>query len=250
MKSAALLAAFIFSLTGIAPAQGAQPTQREVTDPVPSYEIKRATTPIVIDGRLDDAAWAAAPTLTLQFPWDAQTGAKQKTTARMLWNDEMLFVAFTCEDADIVAQHDQRDDPTYKDDAVEIFIQPNPKHTIYIGLEMNARAVLYDYVNVYGQTLLKAYDLKGVQLATHLDGTLNVTSDRDKGWTLELAIPLSNFLELTSNKPVTAGTTWTANLNRWDGTEPHRRLSVWSDTAMVRPNPHNPKRFGQIVFVK
>jgi hypothetical protein len=228
----------------------AQTAERPVTSPLPNYEIKRATTPITIDGRLDDAAWAGATTLTLQFPWEAQTGAKQTTTARLLWNDEMLFAAFTCEDADIVAHHEQRDDPTYKDDAVELFIQPNPKQAIYIGLEMNARAVLYDYLNVHSQVLVKAFDLKGVQLATQLDGTLNVTSDRDKGWTLELAIPLKNFTEFMGGRAVEPGTTWGANLNRWDGTEPNRRLSVWSDSAMVRPNPHNPKRFGQLVFVK
>jgi hypothetical protein len=199
---------------------------------------------------LDEPAWQAAATVTLQFPWNEQTGAKQKTSARLLWNDEMLFVAFECEDADIVAQHEQRDDPTYKDDAVEIFIQPDAKHSIYIGLEMNARAVLYDYVYVFPQVLLKAFDLKGTQLVAKLNGTLNITSDRDKGWTLEVAIPLHNFTELTGRRPVVAGTTWTANLNRWDGTEPNRRLSVWSDSGMTRPNPHNPKRFGQLLFVK
>jgi hypothetical protein len=228
----------------------AQPAERVVNEPPPQHEVKRTAKPIVIDGRLDDAAWADAAPITLQFPWHAQTGAKQKTTVRLLWNAEMLFAAFTCEDTDITAQHDQRDDPTYKDDAVEIFIQPNPNHPIYVGLEMNARAVLYDYVYIYPQLILKSHDLKGVQLATQLDGTLNLTSDQDKGWTLELAIPLKNFGEFTRNAPVAAGTTWTANLNRWDGTEPHRRLSVWSDTGHRGPNPHNPKRFGKLIFVE
>lgn len=224
--------------------------ERPVSSPLPVYEIKHTAKPITVDGRLDESAWAEAPALTLQFPWEEQTGAKQKTTVRLRWNDEMLFVAYTCEDADIVAHYDQRDDPTYKDDAVEIFLQPDPKKPIYIGLEMNARAVLYDYLYVYPLQLVKAFDLKGVQLATQIDGTLNLTSDRDKGWTLELAIPLKNFSEFLGGRKIEAGMIWAANLNRWDGTEPNRRLSVWSDSAMVRPNPHNPKRFGQLVFVK
>jgi hypothetical protein len=149
-----------------------------------------------------------------------------------------------------VAHFDQRDDPTYKDDAVEIFIQPDPKKPVYIGLEMNARGILYDYLNVYAQLLVKGFDLKGAQLATRINGTLNLTSDRDQGWTLELAIPLKNFSDFNGGRPVAPGTVWAANLNRWDGTEPNRRLSVWSDSAMVRPNPHNPKRFGQLVFGK
>ena len=224
--------------------------ERIVAEPPPSYEIKRASGRITVDGRLDEAAWRTANTLTLQFPWETQTGAKQKTTVRLLWDDEFLYVAYECDDTDIVAQHEHRDDPTYEDDAVELFINPNPKQTLYIGMEMNARAVLYDYLFVFPSPLVKSFDLKGVKLAAKLDGTLNLTSDTDRGWVLEVAIPLANFSEFTGGRPVAAGTMWTANLNRWDGTEPNRRLSVWSDSAMERPNPHNPKRFGQLIFVK
>ncbi|MDQ1470330.1 MAG: hypothetical protein QOJ99_1810, partial [Bryobacterales bacterium] len=104
---------------------------------LPLYEVKRATSAIVIDGKPDDKAWAAAGKIELIFPWDAQTGAKQKTTARLLWDDQNLYVSYECEDADIVAFHTQRDDPTYLDDAVEIFINPMPSQTgIYFGLEM------------------------------------------------------------------------------------------------------------------
>jgi hypothetical protein len=227
-----------------------QTEERSVPTPPPSYEVRRASGRITVDGRLDEAAWQGAVPMTLLFPWDEQTGAKQKTVVRMLWDDDFLYVAYQCDDTDIVAHHDQHDDPTYEDDAVELLINPDPTHTTYIGLEMNARAVLYDYLFIHPQVLLKAFDLKGVQLASHIDGTLNVTSDIDGGWVLEVAIPMANFLELAGAHPVAAGTVWTANVNRWDGTEPHRRLSMWSDSGLVRPNPHNPKRFGRLVFVR
>src|ERR1035438_594916 len=112
---------------------------------LPQYEVHRAKSPIVIDGKGDDKAWAAAGKIDLIFPWDAQTGAKQKTTVRLLWDDKNLYVLYECEDADIVAFHTEHDDPTYLDDAVEIFINPMPSQTsMYYGLEMNVRGVLYD----------------------------------------------------------------------------------------------------------
>jgi hypothetical protein len=40
------------------------------------------------------------------------------------------------------------------------------------------------------------------------------------------------------------------NVNRWDGVEPARRMSNWSDPQQPRPNPHVPARFGQIVFIQ
>jgi hypothetical protein len=222
-------------------------TRREL-GPVPAYEVKRASRPIVVDGKLDDAAWKAAGTIELQFPWSQQTGAKQKTVARVLWDDQFLYVGYDCEDADIVAHYTERDDPTYKDDAVEVFINPDPSQTFYYGMEMNARAVLYDYFYVFPKFLLKRVNFSGVQLASHIRGTLNQTGDRDQGWSLEVAIPWANFEELTKKLPPEPGSFWTANLNRWDGTEPNRRLSLWSDSGLDRPGPHNPERFGKLVF--
>jgi Domain of unknown function (DUF1083). len=222
---------------------GAAFGQREV-GPVPRYEVKRASGHILVDGKLDDAAWKSANTLTFQFPWEQQTGAKQKTVARLLWDDENLYVGYECEDSDIVAHFEKRDDPTYRDDAVEIFINPNPaQQALYYGLEMNARAVLYDYLYVFPTVLINRVDFSGVQLATHIRGTLNVRGDKDEGWSLEVAIPWTNFKELAKNLPPAPGSIWTANLNRWDGLEPDRRLSQWSDSGLKQTSPHQPARF-------
>jgi hypothetical protein len=218
--------------------------------PVPRLLVKRTANAPQIDGKLDDAAWKNAESVVFLFPWDQQTGAKQKTTARLLWDENHLYVGYECEDADITAQFDQRDDPTYRDDAVEIFINPNPKQLdFYYGLEMNARAVLYDYFMIFGKMLMKRMNFDGVKLMTNINGTLNARNDKDTGWTLELAIPWSNFQELTRTLPPAPNSVWTANLNRWDGVEPARRLSQWSNSGMEKPNPHQPARFGELVFV-
>ena len=48
--------------------------------------------------------------------------------------------------------------PDYRDDAVEIFINPNPQQeVVYYGFEMNARGVLYDYLNYDSRTLFKRH---------------------------------------------------------------------------------------------
>lgn len=240
-----LIAGLLFAL-GACAAQELRPDLA----PVPSYEVHRASSPIVMDGRADDAAWRKAAPVVFQFPWEQQTGAKQKTTARMLWDDQFLYVFYDCEDTDIVALHADRDDPTYKDDAVEIFINPDPKQEFYYGLEINARAVVYDYFYAFPRLLIKRVDFQGLQLASYLRGTVNARGDTDTGWTLELAIPWRNFAELREPSPPRAGDTWGINLNRWDGIEPNRRLSQWSDSGLVRPNPHNPSRFGRVVFVE
>ena len=219
------------------------------SSPIPRYQVKRASAPPAIDGKLDEAAWAAAPAVTLQFLWESQTGAKQMTRARLLWDAQALYVGFDADDADITAQFQQHDDPTYRDDAVEIFINPNPQQeVVYYGFEMNARGVLYDYLNYNSRTLFKRFDATGVKIATSLRGTLNVRTDTDSGWSLEAMIPWPNFEELSRRPPV-AGAVWKVNFNRWDGVEPNRRMSIWSDPQNNESWPHVPSRFGEIVFV-
>lgn len=219
--------------------------------PVPRYEVKRASSKVHIDGKLDDAAWSGAPAMDFVFPWDNQTGAKQKTRARMLWDDQNLYVGFEAEDADLVGHHTERDDPTYKDDCVELFLNPNPKQEFYYGAEMNLKAVMYDYFYAFPRFLMKRLNFTNFQLATFQRGTLNQRGDTDEGWGLEVAIPWENFVELAGKAVAPAvGSVWTANLNRWDGVEPNRSLSLWSDSGTVAASPHNPARFGQIVFAK
>src|SRR6476646_10283021 len=187
--------------------------------PIPTYEVHRARIAPRIDGKLDDAAWQAAKPVTFVFPWPDQTGKKQKTVARLTWDHDNLYVAYECEDSDVTAIYTKHDDPTYKDDAVEIFIAPPGVKNLYLGLEMNARGVLYDYLYPFPQRIIKNYNLPGVKLAVSMKGTLNHSADQDQGGTLEVSLPC-------------------------------RRLSQWSDSGMAKPDPHYPDRFGRLVFVQ
>ncbi len=215
---------------------------------LPRYAVGAVKEEMVVDGHLSEKAWAGAAPITLLFPWDEQTGAKQRTTVKLLRDQNYLYVGYECEDADITARHENRDDPVYRDDCVEIFIRPNEKSDHYIGLEMNARGVLYDYFFPFPGKLEPGFNLDGVLLKTQLRGTLNQSDDKDQGWSLELAIPWQSLSKLAKHLPPAGGEQWRVQINRWDGTEPHRRLSMWCHSGLKRPHPHNPERFGRLVL--
>ena len=91
-----------------------------------TYTVYRADVTPTIDGRLDEAAWMAAPDVGgFVFPW-WEGGAREQTVAKLLWDDDYLYAAFVCEGAYIWAEHTQRDSAVYRDDCVEIFTAPNP----------------------------------------------------------------------------------------------------------------------------
>lgn len=213
---------------------------------VPSYTVSSTKEPPTIDGRLAEKAWAAAAPITLLFPWEEQLGDKQRTTIKLLRDQKYLYVGYECADSDITASYENRDDPVYKDDCVEIFIRPDEQSDHYIGLEMNARGVLFDYFYPFPGKNEYGLNLDGVLLKTDLRGTLNQSADQDQGWSLELAIPWASLNKLAKSLPPTAE--WRVQLNRWDGAAPRRRLSMWSHSGLKRPHPHNPARFGKLTF--
>ena len=225
-------------------------TELQGLDRLPEYAVKSTKEKIVVDGKLSEPAWSQAAPITLMFPWDFQTGKKQKTTVKLIRDADTLYVGYEAEDTDITATYENRDDPTYKDDCVEIFIKPSQETDSYFGMEMNARGVLYDYFFPFPKELDKNLNFNGVQLKTTLRGTLNQRNDQDSGWTLEVAIPFKNFTPLSKRPAPNYGEKWRVQVNRWDGTEDSggRRLSMWCHPGLKEANPHNPDRFGIVTF--
>jgi hypothetical protein len=99
---------------------------------------------------------------------------------------------------------------------------------------------MYDYFMSFPSSVtLKKWNLTGYQLKT---------ARTEKGWALELAVPWDDFSDMGRRPEV--GSEWKMQLVRWDGVEPARRLSIWSDSGLERPHPHNPARFGALRLVE
>src|SRR5947209_20185350 len=86
------------------------------------YTCYRAAGPIVIDGKLDEPSWLAAPKST---PFvDIVTGepAWFDTRVAMLWDDDYLYFGFRAEETAVWGTLTQRDSKIYEENDLEIFI--------------------------------------------------------------------------------------------------------------------------------
>ena len=224
----------------------------QVTDPLGrallSHDIPYTDSTIQIDGHLDDGAWASATAVTFQHTWGVE-GIQEGTRAKLLWDDEYLYVAFDCEDAYIWAEHTERDSPVYRDDCVEVFTSPNPEQIEkYFNIEMNVNAASLDAYHPEGPGSKADWD-PPIQVATQFNGTKNNDQDVDQSWTLEVAIPLSAFEGVAQNTPPKPGDEWRMNLNRLGGKTNNNR-SQWSAGDPDNPGFHYPNYFGRVFFVK
>ncbi len=222
---------------------------------VATYTIHRATTPPTIDGKLDDPAWQTARGVgDFVFPW-WESGEKEQTVAKLLWDDQYLYVYYRCQDAHIWATHTQRDSAVYVDDCVEVFTAPDPDQPDnYFNIEMNVRGAFLDQHHPDGPDgpdveVVKEWNASGVKIATTVSGTLNDDSDTDRCWTLEAAIPLANFSDVAKHTPPKPGDVWHLNLNRLGG-ETNPQFSQWTPSKTEKPQFHAPRDFGRVVFSK
>ena len=217
------------------------------------YTCYRAAATIVIDGKLDEPSWKEAPE-SERFV-DIADGSEMRydTRAKLLWDDDHLYIGFTMEEPDIRGTLTERDSRVYHDDAVEMFFDPDGDGLHYIEYVINTLNTVYDvHWTSPGRTGGEkdlAWSFQGVCHAVHYRGTLNWPEDKDEGWTLELAFPWKAFAQYAGMPlPPEHGDEWRINFCR---PEHIRGVSggqnyMWSVHGEVQC--HIPERFGTVRF--
>ena len=238
---------------GQGPALGQSPARDGAgsgpNSPLPTYTAARRQGPIHIDGVLDESDWKRAAS-TGPFV-QSLTGAstKYRTEAKLLYDDEFLYVAFTCEDEDVWSDFTHHDDKIYTQEAVELFVDADGDGKTYNELEIAPTNATFD---AYFPARRQGMDLSwesGMVSAVKVDGTLNNPSDLDKGWVAEAKIPLKSFAS-PPHMPPLAGDKWRINLYRLDWHTGRRINEGSAFSPLFQGDFHNLPRFGWLEFGK
>jgi hypothetical protein len=112
-----------------------------VTEPTIPYTVYRTRTPLRIDGRLDEAAWTAAPKSPRFVDMVTGEPAFFDTRAAGLWDDENLYIGFWIEEPFVEAHLTQRDSLIFNENDVEVFIDGGDA---YYEFEINALNTVYE----------------------------------------------------------------------------------------------------------
>lgn len=257
-----------FQTLAIGVAALAQPTPTVVETPR-QMPVPRAKTSPVVDGKLDDTCWAQSvwsePFVDIEG--NGKPRPPHQTRMKMLWDDKALYIAARLDEPHL--QGTLRDHDSYifqADNDFEVFIDPDGDCHDYGELELNALGTTWDllltkpYRN--GGRALDSWEIKGLQVKTALEGTLNNPSDTDTAWTVEIAIPWRTFRETGGTEPPKLGDRWRINFSRveweWDENglkkglyikKPGKPESNWVWSPQSEVNMHLPERWGSMVFV-
>ncbi len=238
------------------------PVKRPVRPPAARkrYVARRVTEPLKIDGKLDEQAWKDAPSTGVFV--NTMTGAPSEivTEAKLLWDDKFLYVAFENADTDIWSSLTKRDDKLWTQEAVELMIDADGNGRGYIELQVAPNGNVFDtYLPQYRKyedsldPKKKPYSWNSrLNTKVTIDGTLNKHTDKDKSWTVEMALPLADVKGMDVDAPLPrlppgVGDVWRINMFRMDLPEGKGQLAAGWSPPMVG-DFHALDKFGELVF--
>jgi hypothetical protein len=238
-----------------------------------SYVCFKTENPIITDGKITEEIWQSVK-WTEDFT-DIEGSKKPvpqfRTRVKLVWDDVYLYIAAELEEPDIRGSLRQRDTVVFYDNDFEIFIDPDGDTRNYYEIEMNALNTVWDllltgpYRDGDDGKAITSWDIQGLRTGVDIQGTLNKPGDKDKGWTIEAAIPWQVIQECASFglKPKD-GDQWRFNFSRveWPVELINGRYQkkidpetgkpwpennwVWSPQGMI--NIHYPEMWGFIQF--
>jgi hypothetical protein len=147
------------------------------------------TSPINVDGRLDEPAWAAAPVIEHFMDYRIRRLESLETQARLAYDDKTLYAAFECFDPDpagITVTMPARDEHILCD-SVEILIAPRTDSKEFVHWIVDSKGTIFDsrMSSVQGGMMKNSREWNGSAQVEVARGT-----DR---WTMEMAIPAADL---------------------------------------------------------
>ena len=213
-----------------------------------SYECRRATTGIVLDGRADEDAWRGAAVIDgFGQAWKGRR-ASTATKARLLWDGRNLYFFAEMEDRDLFADLREHDARLWKNDVFELFLKPSGAPGYY-EFQVNAAGATLDVYlpsrDAGGFEKFKSADVFDFDAAVRLDGTLARRDDADRGWAVEGRIAWTGFAP-TGGRPG-PGDAWRFALCRFDYTA-GRDPELSSCAPLAAPNFHRTEDYLPLLF--
>ena len=248
----------------------------------PVYYCPRAKGAFVLDGNIHKPFWENVP-FTAPFAdisgYDFPTPRFQ-TRAKLCWDDKNLYIAALLEGPEIWANIRKRDSVMYYDNDFEVFLDPSSSTHNYMELEMNALNTQWDLMLTHpyrdGGRSVTGWDMKGLETAVHIEGTVNDPAADNRFWSAEIRIPFQGLMETCSLEenppelercypPRTAprlGEFWRMNFSRvqWHVDADYNKLLdengkwlpednwVWAPTGLI--DIHCPEFWGFLFFTE
>ena len=166
------------------------------------------------------------------------------------------------EEPNVWATSTKRGEQFYKQIQIfaEVFLDPDGDGVDYVEIHINPLNNVYDLHLTHDKRIVPLkyhfngrnyeWDCSGLETAVYVEGTINNPDDRDKYWSLEMAIPWNSLSPFTLGKcPPAPGDKWAALIGRTYHLNPAKKDRIYGTWPVVGEHQtHFLDKWGFILF--
>ncbi len=226
--------------------------QKGKIDMYKKYEVVRTTKPSKLEGNWSGGVWAGVDALEIKHWTGNEPEHKPKTQAKLLYDDNYIYVIFRVEDKYVRAAAKGYQGSVYLDSCAEFFFTPAADISQgYFNIEMNCGGtMLFMHQIVRGKDRIPVSDKDCDKIKIYHSEPKIVEPEKPQPtvWIIEYRVP---FAVLEKYAPVTrpaSGVEWRANFYKCADKTSHPHWLSWSVIDLPRADFHRPEFFGILAF--
>ena len=226
--------------------------QADTTIRAEVYKVKKLAQPMKIDGNWNKEQWKNVEIIRVDKHMGALPKFVPTVEARMMYNDENIYVIFRVQDQFVKSTVTEYNGPVSENSCVEFFFSPDSAQPLwYFNLEINAGGtplIFFIKKPWSGYTALKHEDIKSIEIAHSLPAIVNPEIKEPTTWTIEYRIPLAMLKKYANVTQPSAGVKWKGNFYKTGSETSNPNYMTWSYVEHPKPNFHLPQFFGDLIF--
>ncbi len=218
-----------------------------------TYKVHKLTESMDIDANWDKPQWHKAKPLDIKLFMGDKPEHLPKTQAKLLYDDDNIYVIFRVEDKYVRALAKQFHGNVWEDSCVEFFFTPGLDISDgYFNVEANCiGTILLAHQISRGQDrkLLTSQQLEQIEIATSLPRLIIEPEIKEPlTWILEYRLPLKTLEDYCNLTKPAPGVKWKANFYKCADKTSHPHWLTWSHIDKPQPDFHRPEYFGTLEF--
>lgn len=216
----------------------------------PTYKVTRLTQSMPIDANWDKKQWQDVEPIEITNYIAEIPPFRPKTTAKMVYDDENVYVIFKVEDSYVKSVVQEYNGNVSGDSCVEFFFSPDTNYPErYFNLEVNAGGtplIFYIVQPWTDYTKLDAEAIDKIEIAHSMPKLIDPEITEPTTWTIEYRVPLSMLEQFSNVTRPEPGTIWKANFYKTASKSMNPHWVTWAE--IDRKNFHMPQFFGTLEF--
>ncbi len=216
------------------------------------HHVKRSRERFPIDAHWDKPAYKGLGALIVGQHMGETPRHCPKVMAKLVWDDDSLYVIFRVEDRYVRAAARKYQDPVCRDSCVEFFFTPGSGLGLaYFNIEVNCGGTMLFWWHPQGSDAVPvaAEDANIIEIAHTLPKTVAPEVVEPVTWVVEYRLPFAVVRKYCAGASRPApGVTWKANFYKCADASSHPHWLTWSFVDHPTPKFHLPQYFGALIF--